>query len=258
MSRADVPGYQERLIQSPLWRRGLLQAFGVSWSRRAPEVGDLMVAGATDTKAGSPRRIVSVVESERDDRAAWIVEHTALDAEPTTSERAAIGFWQNVGWPRLPEHFPICGRCHELMPCQHVVIDHIATHSADEMERFSDPSICPACLEPVTLRQKAITFDRNLHGFGTVTFHLRKKCVADARVYDRNLHREDGDFQLNCPGAFRSGVDEDGVPVTYCTELHCRGADRHHMRGGIHIAGYINHPDGFYRQGNPAEGFSGE
>lgn len=251
-----MAGYHERLIQSPLWRHGRLQAFGVAWSWGAPEVGDLMVCGATETEPGSPRRIVSVVESERGGRAAWIVEHTALDAEPTTSDRTTIGFWHDIGWPRRPEHFPVCARCRELMPCQHAVIDRIATHSAEEMERFSDPSVCPACREPITLRQKTITFDRNLHGFGTVTFHLRKKCAGAARVYDRDVHREDGDFQLICPGAFRSGVDENGQPVAYCTELHCRGTERHHLRGAYHIAGYISHPDGYYRQSNSDEGFS--
>ncbi|QLF84212.1 hypothetical protein SEA_PYTHEAS_72 [Gordonia phage Pytheas] len=236
------------LRQRPLWRYGRLQAMGVEWTYRAPEVGELVIRDATQTHPGVPRRIVSVREDERDGRKVWIIEHVALDASPTTgTDRKSIGFWGSVGWPRIDEHYPICGTCRDLMPCQHVVIDTIATQSSDTFERYNTPGVCPACREPVTSRQQLISFSRNLHGFGAVTFHLRKKCRHSACDYDVAVHEEDGDYQLTCPGTSRSGLDDNGMRVTYCTEPDCRGADRRHRRDEFWTAAYLPRPDGYHR-----------
>ncbi len=123
------------------------------------------------------------------------------------------------------------------MPCQHVVIDTIAEHSGKTFERYGTPGVCPSCQEPVTRRQRVITFERNLYGLGTVTFHLREKCRHAAFEYDREVHRDDGEFELTCPGSARRGLDENGLPVTYCTEPDCRGADRKHHGYGFWTAG---------------------
>lgn len=236
-----------RVIGAPLWRHNRLQAVGVEWTYRAPEVGDLVVRDATQTHPGVVRRIVKVRDDVREDRAVWIIEHVDLDAEPTTSERKSAGFWADVGWPRMDAHYPICGTCRDLMPCQHVVIDRIAQHSGETFERHNMPGVCPSCREPVTHRQQAITFDRNLYALGPVTFHLRKKCRPLACDYDRAVHHDDGLYELTCPGSARRGYDEHGRPVTYCTEQDCRGADRDHRGSGFWIAAYLPQPDGYHR-----------
>ncbi|WP_139179959.1 hypothetical protein [Gordonia westfalica] len=80
-----------------------------------------------------------------------------------------------------------------------MVIDTIAEHSGKTFERYGTPGVCPSCQEPVTRRQRVITFERNLYGLGTVTFHLREKCRHAAFEYDREVHRDDGEFELTCP-----------------------------------------------------------
>lgn len=237
-------GMNEQLV---LWRHGRVQAYGAEWSHRPPTVGSLLVVDATDRSPGTPRRIASVREDVREDRDCWIVEHVAVDEDRYTGHREAIGFWRDVGWPSLSEHYPICGTCRGLMPCEHAIIDKIAQYGAEKFARFSDPTACPACQEPITLRQKTITFDRNLHGIGTVSFHLRKRCLESAMSYDQLVHREDGNYQLVCPGAHYRGLDSDGTPVTYCSLPDCRGAGRRGLRGGMQVAAYLPHPDGFHR-----------
>lgn len=242
-----MTGYHERLTQLPRWRGGALVAFGSQMCHTAPRVGDLVIREATQTRPGVPRRIASVREDTRDGRRVWIIEHTPIDDEPATSARESTGFWQDVGWPRLPEHYPVCAKCHDLMPCEHSVIDTIAKQNAEKLDRFADPNVCPACREVITHRQKVIVFQTNLHGLSTVAFHTRRKCIREAREYDRQVHHQDGEYQLNCPGAFRGGLDSDGLPVSYCTEEHCRGQRMHHMRGGWWQNAYIEQPDGYHR-----------
>ncbi|AOE44342.1 hypothetical protein SEA_EYRE_62 [Gordonia phage Eyre] len=236
-----------RWFLKPLWRHNRLQAVGSEWTYRAPQVGELVVRDATQTHPGVVRRIVNVRDDVRDGRPVWIIEHVALDAESTTSERKSAGFWAHVGWPRMDDHYPICGVCRDLMPCQHVVIDTIADHSGKTFDRYNTPGVCPSCCEPVTHRQRSITFDRNLYALGPVTFHLRKTCRPEANDYDRAVHHEDGRYELTCPGSARRGYDESGSPVTYCTESDCRGADRDHQGSGFWIAAYLPRPDGYHR-----------
>lgn len=233
---------------TPRWYYGRLRAVGSEWCYGAPQVGDLILRDATATHPGVVRRITSVREDERDGRKLWIVEYTAPDADPTTgTDRKAIGFWANVGWLRMPEHYPICAVCNDLMPCKHTVIDVIAEHSSDLMEKFSTPGVCPSCREPVTARQRSITYDRNMHGIGDVTFHLRKKCIHSAYDYDRAVHADDGHYRLTCPGTAHKGLDEHGLPVTYCSLPDCRGANRKHANYGFWIAAYLPCPEGYHR-----------
>ncbi|WP_336794169.1 hypothetical protein [Gordonia malaquae] len=240
-------GYHERIMQTPRWRGELLVAYGLDWTPFPPQVGDLTVAGATRTRPGHPRRIAAVYDRVSEDgREYWLIEHVGLDDDLATADRVSVGFWCAGGWPRLPEHYPVCGTCRELMPCMHSVVDAIASDGVEKLERFADPSVCPACREVITLRQKTVMFDRNLHGFGIVVFHARKKCIGGAWVYDRELHDGDGQYQLHCPGRFYGGVGADGKKVGYCSEEHCRGIDMRHMQGGFWTAGQLDCPDGYF------------
>ncbi|MCK0441097.1 hypothetical protein MUG78_16985 [Gordonia alkaliphila] len=130
------------------------------------------------------------------------------------------------------------------MPCQHAVIDQIAAESAHEMERYSDPSVCPACRQVITRRQKTVVFDRNLYGLGVVVFHTRQLCLAAAADYDKRVHREDQQYQLNCPGQMLRAQSRSGT-FSCCTQRNCRGAKSPHA-GGIRWQSLSECPDGYF------------
>jgi len=94
-------------------------------------------------------------------------------------------------WDTLPEHYSICRVCREIPPCTHVhnqAVMAAATKKLDA-EMSIIPGLCHACLEPITRRQKSITFEgENLMrpdlGDSTAIFHLRTSCRAQAERYD--------------------------------------------------------------------------
>lgn len=90
-------------------------------------------------------------------------------------------------WHVYPdEHYPVCAKCHEPMPCRESEIEADVVRSSERLSRFEIPGVCPACSEPVTTRHLRQTWPENLVALTgqPVTFHLRRKCVDEAKEYD--------------------------------------------------------------------------
>lgn len=88
------------------------------------------------------------------------------------------------------EHWKACGKCREPMPCREMMADRITEEAMHRVDRWSNPSACPACGEPITLRQRAHTFQHNLNvpGGPPVTFHVgRRGCRYNASEYRDRL-----------------------------------------------------------------------
>lgn len=115
----------------------------------------------------------------------------------------------SYSWFVLPEHYSVCGRCGEIPPCSHVFAERRAE---EEGERFEElmaipPGCCMGCGEPITARQRTITFEgENLLRPDLppgAMFHLResKGCHYAATRYDRLWAKKTGQpRQMYCPG----------------------------------------------------------
>lgn len=86
-----------------------------------------------------------------------------------------------------PEHYPVCACCGDPMPCRAETGRRMAEQAIAKMGRYDQPGVCPACEQPLTARQKFLTFDDNVEvpAGPPVTFHLRGKCIGDAAAYER-------------------------------------------------------------------------
>lgn len=96
-------------------------------------------------------------------------------------------FWS---WPRYKDgRVPLCSCCQHPWPCREGDQQEQAERelAAAERELSLLPGCCPACREPVTSRQRSITFAgpnvRNPLAEGP-TFHLRRKCYGAAACYE--------------------------------------------------------------------------
>ena len=69
--------------------------------------------------------------------------------------------WDWYVYPDL-EHYPVCACRSEPMPCRAEEARRTAEAAVQAMDRFEVANVCPACREPVTGRQKALTFSENL------------------------------------------------------------------------------------------------
>lgn len=129
-----------------------------------------------------------------------------------------------------PEHYPVCACCAEPMPCRAEVGRRMAQDAVKDMGRYETAGICPACGEPVTARQKSLTFSENLVvPFGPpVTFHTRRRCHHQAMTYEQRWAAADPQRRrhtLSCPGRLTNHNDG-----TYdCSELgDCPGPAAQH------------------------------
>lgn len=145
------------------------------------------------------------------------------------------------------EHYPVCGICAEPLPCRDQEAARVGEQEMLRLARYETPGVCPACLEPVTARQKSVTFARNtvLPGVGPpVTFHLRGGCGAEAARYDQHLaadpawrpvlwcphtaviHPGAGMYECaagaDCPGAGERGPSPYHSSLTACQHAGCR------------------------------------
>lgn len=120
-------------------------------------------------------------------------------------------------WNTLPEHYSICRVCRQIPPCTHAHNQAVMAAAAKKLdaEMALMPGLCHACLEPITRRQKTITFEgENLVrpdlGDGTAIFHLRTSCRPQAERYDA---------RWAAAGRGRR------------RKLYCAGRRRHHFDG---------------------------
>jgi hypothetical protein len=93
----------------------------------------------------------------------------------------------------LHPHYPVCSDCGEPWPCRELDITHEVRRQSAEMERLARimPGCCWSCGEPVTSRQKSVTFEGEnllLPGGPPPVFHLRSGkpyCSSGAVSYEK-------------------------------------------------------------------------
>lgn len=117
----------------------------------------------------------------------------------------------------LPAHYPVCSECGEPWPCPEIDIGREVRKQAAEMDRLAKilPGCCWHCGDPVTVRQKSITFEGEnllLPGAAPAVFHLRggkPYCYPGAVEYERKWVAADPERHptLHCTGNLIIHVD---------------------------------------------------
>lgn len=204
------------LMQS--WRPALTDRHSY---RRVPDVGALVGF------RGKPYRVAAVrpvPETEWTDRERdWLASHAWCTDEPIFVRLESAGDHPSIRirihpggssptWYILPEHYAVCVTCGDLAPCE----AHLATLAAREAAAQAEkdmrviPGTCPACNEPITSRQKTITYPGGnvLNPFdpGPVRFHTRRQCLGGAERYEAawvaaDPSRPRSRLTLTCKGA---------------------------------------------------------
>lgn len=133
-------------------------------------------------------------------------------------------------WNLMPEpHTPLCSHCQQPYPCSAVMDDEDTTEAIRRMEEDQalPDGCCWSCREPITTRQKVITFEgENLFDplRASPSFHLRRQCRDGAARYEKRWVAADSrrKTRLSCPGHItRHVVKSRGVE---CTEgIDCSG-----------------------------------
>ncbi len=144
---------------------------------------------------------------------------------------------RHIGWPKHhrwevftdPDHFPVCSTCREPVPCRDQMAARVADEAARDARRYETAGVCPACLEPVTNRQRSLTLEENLRAPAgpPVTFHLRRRCLWNAIQYEKAwaaARPDDRVTTLSCVGTATWHGDR-----TYeCTVPACPGPAAEH------------------------------
>jgi hypothetical protein len=202
----------------------------VAYDRRAWEVRHVSDAEPTPDEQ---ERLDAYREPYRDQMLPYRVTLRRLHGAPHERENSAgeIGLRARVGayrpFPVYPNgRVPLCSCCGHPWPC--LEADQQA-QAAKELKRAEKalrllPGCCPACEEPVTSRQRSITFGgpnvQNPLAEGP-TFHLRRACRHAAAAYEETWvtaepARRRSLLTLRCRGTVI--VHQDGT-------AECFGAD---------------------------------
>ncbi|GAB4590007.1 hypothetical protein [Nocardia sp. IFM 10818] len=141
-----------------------------------------------------PWRVISMTPAAEDQenpcgRPLFIFVLRPLACDPTDTARSEDVHVQGPRLPVLPEHFSVCGHCGDVMPCRTREAARRAPLEMDEMRRYETAGICPACGDPITLRQKSLTLPNVKVPLGPpVTFHTgRQRCARALARYRRLL-----------------------------------------------------------------------
>lgn len=137
----------------------------------------------------------------------------------------------HASWPVYDdEHYPVCAQCGGPVPCRWTEAQRAGENALKRMSRYEMAGVCPACEEPVTKRQKSLTWPDNveLPGGPPVTFHLRAKCWGTAQDYERRWVAEAPEQRravLSC----RGHVITHGDGTYECSEMvECPGPQAGH------------------------------
>jgi hypothetical protein len=145
-------------------------------------------------------------------------------------------------WNVFPtEHYPVCAKCQEPLPCREQMAKQIAAREAENLDRYTVAGVCPGCTEPVTDRQKGITWEDNVvvPAGPPVTFHLRRACWSAAVEYEQRWQAAAPDERcttLSCRGSVTRHYDG----THDCTEAKCPGRDAYHPSVSNHYPGYTD------------------
>jgi hypothetical protein len=142
----------------------------------------------------------------------------------------------------LTEPFPVCS-CHgHIWPCQEMDLGDLVERRGLELDKVvagHADGICYACCEPISTRQKYVTFPEPsflLPGFTSPVFHAgRAACWSEAEDYERKYRLAadlDAPRFASCPGVrfIHEGRGLSGSDRLECTAgLFCTG---HHGPSG--------------------------
>lgn len=212
----------------------------VAYDRRAWEVRHVADADPTPEEA---EKLALYVEPYRDTmrpyrmslRRVYGERHERENSAGDIALRATVSSYN--GLPVYPNgRVPLCS-CHgHPWPCLEADQQAEAEKELKRAEKALRllPGCCPACEEPVTSRQRSITFGgpnvTNPLAEGP-TFHLRRKCYSAAAVYEEKwVAAEPGRARslltLRCEGTVV--VHHDGTAECYgaafsdCPSVHAR------------------------------------
>lgn len=103
------------------------------------------------------------------------------------SDRHTVWARYSMAYTFPDEHYPVCVKCFEPLPCREQIIQKAMNESQQRTRRYETPNVCPACQEPITNRQLRQTWPENLIALTgqPVTIHLRRECVDEAKRYDQ-------------------------------------------------------------------------
>lgn len=144
-------------------------------------------------------------------------------------------------WYVYPDgHYPICATCYEPLPCREQMAEKYSAEQAARFERYTIAGVCPACQEPVSQRQKSLTWEDNVvvPGGPPVTFHLRASCWGSAQSYELDWAAADPDrrpLRLTCKGHLSEHYDG----TWSCSKLdECAGEMAQHRSYERHYPGH--------------------
>lgn len=131
----------------------------------------------------------------------------------------------------LPDRYPVCSCCGQLVPCQTAWAEQQATEASARADRYTTPGMCPACQEFISARQHHVVFPHNLHSpIGPpVAFHTRRRCRPSAIRYEDQYILTHPDWTRRwptCPGTTVAHADG----TYHCTAGHntCPGPHARH------------------------------
>jgi hypothetical protein len=190
-------------------------------------------------------RVVEVHPKPQDEQYPWRVilrpAHINTGDVRDRDHDKAYKAGKHAWWDVYPnEHYPICVTCHEPLPCRDQMAAKISAQEAEQFDCYTTAGICPACQEPVSQRQKSLTWEDNavVPGGPAVTFHLRRACWSQARRYELRWVAFDPGRRkpiLTCAGHI--SYHRDGT--AQCTELAgCPGPRAYHPSSESHHPGY--------------------
>jgi hypothetical protein len=209
------------------------------WERKPYLVAEIRERAAVDWPAQYQEAWVT---AGMPDPATWRQRPVVLvlrDVDQETAKPLHLCGPAGGQWYAIPEHFSICRLCHELPPCTHVHTEAIMGRANERMaaEMALMPGCCLSCNEPITRRQKSVTFTgpnliRPDFGSDTAIFHLREKCSSSLLSYDQRWAQATGSKRrFYCEG--HQTIHLDGSMA--CTELvECPGDVDHRSRAWHH------------------------
>ncbi|WP_327591262.1 hypothetical protein OHA25_61125 (plasmid) [Nonomuraea sp. NBC_00507] len=151
--------------------------------------------------------------------------------------------------------WPQCSCCGEPMPCWAELEDEQITASLNRVAKMEaiPPGACWACAEPITTRQKSITYpgdNLDLPGGQEPRFHIRSRCRSFAERYEEQWLAADPRRQRlltwpSCGGILLVHADGDSECVVGRDPLgrdrepvpDCRGHDTHDH--SVSVACYV-------------------
>lgn len=126
-------------------------------------------------------------------RPGWAPDWDGSDTPipPASITIRAFRRWAGPTWDLYPEsgRWPQCSCCGEPMPCRAELEDREVGKQLDVVEKLASrmPGCCWGCGEPITSRQKAVTYpgdNLDLPGGQPVRFHTRRDCHWMAAQYE--------------------------------------------------------------------------